>query len=468
MGAARFGRPERTRPLAAKSVFGAPARWEWYALAALIAAALALRLYAIERIPSILIHDEADNLVNVYQIINGRGPGVFGFDWKPQPAASVYVLSLSMRLGMSLTALRLPAVLFSVAALLPFFLLLRRAVAPPAALIATGLLATDVWYLHFSRSGWENVETCLFLTGAALCADDASRTGRVSAFAWTGFWSAMGAYGYFSGRAILPAAIVVFLLCLLRPAIPRRRLLGGMLITVLTALILFAPQIPQVAEKWDLFQRRTRTLLAPETAASEMVGALAHSFFTKTRQLFAAEIPIRGERTQRYLPVHSGAFARPTAGLLALGMAASLFWFSATWRWWIFFLVPFFMTEVLVIGRSLNGARGVMFVPVLYLFVGIGVHVLWTLGTRLQRHAAVALIAGAIALAVFTTHRYFAWIRTPGLLAALEPAIPVSQFDDWQRFQLDWTAKSDLFYTVDMWKERAAEQRIGRHDAAAR
>jgi hypothetical protein len=69
----------------------------------------------LERIPAVVFHDECDNLVNVYQILNGRGPGFFGFDWKPQPAASVYLLSLSMRLGMSVVMLRLPAALFSVA-----------------------------------------------------------------------------------------------------------------------------------------------------------------------------------------------------------------------------------------------------------------------------------------------------------------------------------------------------------------
>src|ERR1035437_9516443 len=123
-------------------------RWEWMALAAFMAAALILRLYALQRIPAVVFHDECDNLVNAYQILNGRGPGFFGFDWKPQPAASVYLLSLSMRLGMSILTLRLPAALFSVAALFPFYLLLRQTVVAPAALLAAGLLATDIWYLH--------------------------------------------------------------------------------------------------------------------------------------------------------------------------------------------------------------------------------------------------------------------------------------------------------------------------------
>src|SRR5262249_17852888 len=154
-------------------------------------------------------HDECDNLVNVYQILRGRGPGFFGLDWKPQPAASVYLLSVAMRLGMSIVTLRLPAALLSVAALIPFYMLLRRTVVAPAALLATWLLATDVWYLHFSRAGWENIETCLPLLAGALLIGDGTRTGRLLPFVGAGVCAAGGAYGYFGGRAVLPTLLVI-------------------------------------------------------------------------------------------------------------------------------------------------------------------------------------------------------------------------------------------------------------------
>jgi len=120
---------------------------QWVALAIIMAAAFIVRLYALGRLPSVVFHDECDNLFNVYQILNGKGPGFFGLDWKPQPAASVYLLSWSMRLGMSIVTLRFPAALFSVAALLPFYMLIRKVVVIPVALLASALLATDIWYL---------------------------------------------------------------------------------------------------------------------------------------------------------------------------------------------------------------------------------------------------------------------------------------------------------------------------------
>jgi hypothetical protein len=200
-----------------------------------------VRLYALGDVPAVVFHDECDNLVNVYRILNGNGPGFFGLDWKPQPAASVYLLAAFMRLGMSVARLRLPAALFSVAALIPFYLVVRRAVAAPAALLATALLATDVWYLHFSRAGWENVDTCLFGLAAALCVGNALRTGRLTSFAWVGWWSALGAYGYFAGRAILPAVVLACALSLAWPWISRVRIIAGAGLATVLAAVLFAP-----------------------------------------------------------------------------------------------------------------------------------------------------------------------------------------------------------------------------------
>lgn len=446
-------------------------RWEWMALAALMAAALILRLYALQRIPAVVFHDECDNLVNAYQILNGRGPGFFGFDWKPQPAASVYLLSLSMRLGMSILTLRLPAVLFSIAALFPFYLLLRQTVVAPAALLATGLLATDIWYLHFSRSGWENIQTCLFLMAGALCAHNGLRTGRARSFVWAGVWSACGAYGYFGGRAVFPALLLSGALSLLRPRVSPRRLLSGLGLMTCVAVLLFAPQLRTIVHQWDHFQHRSRAvyILAGDNehkSAAEKVGILAESFARKAYQLFSREIPGEYERPDRYLRVEDGALVRPTVLLLGVGMLSSIFWFSETWLWWVLFLVPFGLTEVLTTG-SLNGARGIIFVPVLYLFVGLSLHAGWQLCTRIYRPLAALIVIGVLVLCVSTTRQYFKWVQSRRVTEALEPAIPVTEFAQWQAFLLQWTATRSDFFTVFLWKDRQQHLRQQQAQAAA-
>jgi hypothetical protein len=431
-------------------------RWEWAALAAIMAAGLAVRLYAIERIPEVVFHDECDNLVNVYQILNGKGPGLFGFDWKPQPAASVYVLSLFMRMGNSILTLRLPAALYSLAALIPFYLLLRRVVSAPAALLAATLLAADIWYLHFSRAGWENVSACLFLAGAALCTRDGIRSGRMRSFAYAGVWAALGAYGYFSGRAVLLAVVATVLLAVLRPRLPRVRLVAGLVVAVAVTFALYAPQLPHILRHWDLFQKRTRavSILAerPQQSFAGSVGLLARNFGRKARQVFVGHPSI-----DRYLRLDQGPLPLGSTLLLGLGLMLSFFRWRDTWIWWVFLLVPFALTQVLTTGE-LNGARGVIFVPMLYLFVGLTLQAFWRACTSAARPLAAVVVAGGLALAVSSTRQYFEWIQTPRVVEDLQPAIPVAEFADWQKHVLDWTGRTNDFFNVYMWKDLQARR----------
>jgi hypothetical protein len=439
---------------------GRVAGWEWALLAALMSGALALRLYGLGRIPPVVIHDECDNLVNVYQILNHRGPGFFGLDWKPQPAANVHVLALFMRASDSLVALRLPAALYSVAALVPFYLLARPLLCAPAALAATLLLASDVWYLHFSRTGWENVQTCLFLGAAGVSIGSAVRTGRLRSFVWAGLWSALGLYGYFSGRTVIAAVLAIGIGALLRPAIARRRIAVGLAVTALIAIILFLPQALRSLADPEPFFTRTREIFVlggPNAERPLYVKAalIAKMFGGKGFELVGWRVLKRGEPVQRYLRVDDGAFPRVTKWLLAAGLLISLVRLRDTWQWWLLFLVPFIATQALTIG-SLNGARGVIFVPILYLFVGLALDAVWRRGAARSGILALAFASAVVLLAGWSVHQYFAWVRSPGLRDWLEPSIAVEEFPRWQADVIDWTAKHDAFLNVEEWRQRSA------------
>ena len=437
------------------------ARWECVILAGVTAAALFLRLYALDRIPSVVFHDECDNLVNVYQILHGRGPGFFGIDWKPQPAASIYIVSLAVRGAMSVFSLRAVTALFSVAALVPYYLLLRRAVSTPAALLASWLLATDIWYLHFSRAGWDNVFVCVPATAALLSIDGAVATGRIRHFAWAGVWSAIGAYGYPAGRLILPAVVLAGVIGLLTRRAERRRMGAGIVMTFGVALALCVPQVPTALHDWDRYLSRARSVFVfagdnEQKSAPEKVGVVLTNFADKSMQLFTDWIPKpKDEFPERYLRAEDGAFARPTVVLLICGMLMSVTsrrWLSAARLWWLFLLVLLFGTQALTAGSSLNGARGIAFVPILYLFVGLALQQIWAVGRRWGRLGTGLVIAVVLALSAWTTLQYFRWVQSPETLDALQPAIPVEEFPAWQARAWQWTGETDGFYNLTMWE----------------
>ena len=144
--------------------------WPLVTLVAITAVALFIRLFSLTDIPPNLVPDEADNLITVYRIMADIGPGFFELDWKPQPAFSAYMMGWFMGVfGETIVGMRMASVVLSTASILVFYAVVRQqGVGRPASLGATFLLATGVWYLHFSRSGWENVHVALYALSAML------------------------------------------------------------------------------------------------------------------------------------------------------------------------------------------------------------------------------------------------------------------------------------------------------------
>src|SRR6266508_1958982 len=113
----------------------------------------------------------------------------------------------------------LSSAVISTLALIPFYLLLRRQFSIIASLSATVLLATDVWYLNFSRSGWNCIDICFYMLMAmlflmwgcdAMTSANNPRWKKWAHFAAAGFFCALGLYGYPAGRAITLAVAAFF------------------------------------------------------------------------------------------------------------------------------------------------------------------------------------------------------------------------------------------------------------------
>jgi hypothetical protein len=247
-------------------------------------------------------------------------------------------------------------------------------------------------------------------------------------------------------------------LACLRPRIPRRRLLLGMTLVVVTAGLLYAPQALSIATRWERSRARVDYLyvLGGENAARPLPAKLALVALNSARkagQLFAGRVRARFERGDRYLRFEGGPLARPTAFLLGAGMIVSVLWIGETWLWWVFLLVPFLFTQALTSG-SLNGARGVVFVPVLYLFVGLALHGLWLLAVRVHRLLGVSIVLAVVLLSAWTTKEYFTWVQSARVLEALEPSIPVAEFPAWRSHVWQWTARNEGFFNLGMWEEQ--------------
>lgn len=414
--------------------------------------ALGLRLAGLGSVPTVFFCDECDNAVFAVRVLEGKGPGLYGLDWKPQPALAVHLMALSCAVaGPSLTSLRLPSALLGALSLLPFFLLARRACTGLPAVLATGLLALHPAYLHFSRSGWENIQICFW--GLLAMEAVARAETRQQPIHWigAGICAGIGALTYFAGRAIAIYLGLEALALVLFSRGRRRAALAGLAGLCGGFALIVGPLLPTVLDNWELFQRRPSKLfignfLPAEAGLPELAAAVAAKAASSLEMLGMRAL----EHTPRYFPTDRRLLDPATGALALLGLAASLRARAPTRLWWLALFVPFLLTQALTVDAP-NLARGIGLLPVVYLFVALGMSTLLAMLGRHRRWGQAAMLALAAVLGADGASHYFRWAQSPALAAALQPAVEREDFGLWWKFQQASVRAGDRFCTVDCW-----------------
>jgi 4-amino-4-deoxy-L-arabinose transferase-like glycosyltransferase len=412
-------------------------RLEAIALGLVILMASALRVIWLDTIPGNITADEADNLSTVIRVQVTGEPGLFGLDWKPQPAMSTYIFAGFMAIfGDDIFGMRMASALFSTLALFPFYALARRVVRPVSALGGTALLATGLWYLNFSRSGWENVHVAFYALVAAWALTVALERRTLRWFALAGLFAALGLYGYFAGRLIIVALCAYLPVALWASRGYRRTVLAGYAVLVLVAVVLFLPQVPAVTDDRELFNRRTDVVNVfeqprPYMGRESNVDILRLQIERNLRGffLFDGDMFVHG----RYGPVGQTLLDPVTGFLMLSGMAIGAFRWRSTALWWAMLLVPLALTQIPT-SLTPDGARAVIAAPFMYLFVTLALDAFIDIG----RHRDRVRVAGAMAfcvmlIAVMNALNYFEWAQSEETLEARQPAVELADYDLWRQ-----------------------------------
>lgn len=411
-------------------------RLEAYALALVMLMALTLRIVWLDTIPGNITADEADNLATILKIQTTGEPGFFGLDWKPQPAMSMYLFSGFMAIfGDDVFGLRMASAILSTLALLPFYMLARRVVRPVSALGGAALLATGLWYLNFSRSGWENVHVAFYALMAAWLLTIALERRQLRWFALAGVFAALGLYGYFAGRLIIVALLAYAPLALWWAKGARKTVATGFAVLAITATLLFLPQFINARQDSDTFNRRTDAVNVFDQPDGYMgresrtdILRLQVERNVKGFFLFDGSMFING----RYGP-EGQTLLDPVSGVLLIsGMVIGLYRWRATALWWVLLLIPLGATQIPTT-FSPNGARALIVAPFMFLFMTLTIDALIDLANRRhRRRMAAVVLGGVLLLAVTNALGYFQWIQSEETLEAREPAVQLGDYSLWR------------------------------------
>jgi hypothetical protein len=433
------------------------------AIALLVLIGLGLRLYHLEELPPRLAADEYTTALDVFAIVHGGGPPLFGLDWKPMPALTTHASAALLALtGPTILGLRALSIGLSLIAGVLLFVLLRQHCATAVAWAAALLLLANPWFLNFSRSNWENAHVGAYWLLFSLCALTALRAPR-RAVPWAlgaGVALALSLYGYFSGRLLL-VAWVLYAPLALRIGGARRTLLVYAA-SLASAAALFAPQVPVIARDWEHFQKRVANV--------SVMGAdpTQHGFPPGTSQLGMAlgQLGI----TARYLTlgaplgkVHYSPPDRPPyhwvlVPLLLLGIGRGL----QRWReggWYVLlFAIVLVATQGLSVGApDLGRLAGAA--PLCFWFIGYGAEgLLRALPTDRRRLADAGVVAAALLLSVVEWRGFAAWMADPGVANARGGGVDYRDYPAWQAMQYARLAAGQPPISVIEWEEQHPAQ----------
>jgi 4-amino-4-deoxy-L-arabinose transferase-like glycosyltransferase len=444
--------------------------WHVAGVAGVLVVALIVRLVQLGSVPVNVTADEADFLQNVYHILEGTGPGPFGFDWTPSPAlVGIYPMAACVKLfSMDIWGVRMYPVLVSTATLIPFFLLARTRLSYWASLLATLLLATSLWYLHFSRTAWTNINGDLFAVAGALMLFLAVERNRWYYYVGAGVFAALGVYGYFSARLILLFFLAYLPIALYLFPDKRWAIARGYALMIVTCLLVFAPQIKPVVEDWDKFNHRaTVTSILNQEGPYLGDTALGWKLVHQTERALRAFVLIDDSEQvmqqglwARYVPPERGLLDGVTRWLFFLGLVVGLWRWRATALWWLMFLGPVLSVQVFTTGTP-DAARGLIAAPFMFLFVGVALDALLAGLRRIApavSWAEVGLSAGllavAVPVAVFNVQDYWNWMHEPAAIEARGPAVTQDEFPEWRLLQQEAARRDEFGFTVGQWRSR--------------
>ncbi len=422
---------------------------------------LVLRLASLTNIPPNLLGDEADNLQSIYHIMANNGPGFFEIDWAQAPAFNLYLVSGFMRVfGETIAGMRMASVIMSTLSLPVFYFVARQYdLGKPAALGAAFLLATSLWYLHFSRNGWHNINVALYALLAILTITAAIRRGSFLLYAAAGLSAALGLYSHPSGRMIIIALAVYLPVALALSEGSRRRLLIGYAVMLATAFILVLPHLTFALDNWEAYNTRARAVYVFNEQNREQFGdksgveIIAQQTWNNLKGFIflepgASYVGINA----RYIPGGHGFLDRFAAALFWLGMAVTFLKWRQTLIWWVFFVVMLFPTQIFS-NATPDGARAIGTAPIFYLFVASGIHWLFNLRFGKQWWFRSVAIVSLLVIAYLNVSGYFDWMNDPAAESARQPAVEVADFEMWQALQKSEAEAGRPGFNVGQWLE---------------
>lgn len=440
-------------------------------LGLILVLSLILRIWKLDNVPAVVNGDEAGSILHPIQIILGKTGGIFSFTHDGSISYIAFLIKaiflLALGLEHSLLSARLVTCFFSLGALVPFFLLLRRKVGSPIALMLTFALSGNYWFLNFSRLSWIAMDNVFFGLWSIFFLERMMRLGKLKDFILGGIFSALILYNYMGGRIYFLAIVISLLIWLfLNKKGSFKEKFIKVAIYLLLTFVVFLPQLPMIIKNKDNYTLRAKSIyiFSQETPyygylPQDKLHILLHQLGYSLRGffLFDPRISAEGIENQRLLPPGHAAVNIFVSLFFWWGLVVSVFRKKGDFSWWLIMVLNLFLLQMPSVYVP-SWSRGLGVLPIIYLFAGLGAENVCQFFLRKRQLALMVFGTIVVLFSASDFFIYWHWVNSERFKDTQRPTIEASEVLAWQRAQIKY-GKDHLYpFTFYDWLDTSWRQ----------
>ena len=296
---------------------------------ALVAIAIALRVFRLESLPPGMFVDETNASIDALYILDGRQVSAFATGWYETPNLYMYFLAALFKLfGATFYTLKAASLIPAILTIVAIYPLARILFGIPTAVVATFLMSVARWHLNLSRWGWNELTPPLIMILVALFLTRASRSNRLFEFALGGMLLGIGMYSYLAIR-LMVIAVALYLLyrILFERGYLKRAFVGLAVFTAVYALTFGPLAVTYIQNPLTFLNRSSEINIFNDINRAGSAQPLVES-----AKLHAEMFTARGDRNARHnLP--GEPMLDPITGALFLLAVGGALWHLADHRY---------------------------------------------------------------------------------------------------------------------------------------
>lgn len=391
-----------------------------FSLLFILVLSLPPRLWKLTSRP-IAIVDEGANARGVVQTLNYSNFRPADFYWDGGQASlsyypTIFIIKLFNIFDL-LLALRLTSALLSLAALIPFFFIVKKYTNFVVAFGATVLLSYSYYFLQFSRVGWVNMQTVTLGLYLFWTIESIENNIKIWKIILAGLLAGIMLYTYRAGIIYIFGA-AVFLWYVLQKKKDRIGELENLFLFFFFMTLVSLPWILTVVNNWNRFVLRANVVSIfsvsfPYHGFTNWASVFFYQYFaTVISWIFMIPYSGGGIENPRYLPLVYPPISPFLVPFYFLGLASVFKKFKTYFHYILLFILGLVFGQILT-NNPPNGARAFFLLPIIYFFIAQGINFLYKKKRHMKNRAYIFLgSCFVIALLDFLFYMYWmSWIK---------------------------------------------------------